>query len=111
MIQHTTSEKTTHILGEKILVKSNFHGTKTPRYYRMVKPNMSALEKYPALISIHAQGSSDYFQANFDGFWKSMPNYGIAIVYPQGTCNSKKDFSSCASRAWNAGNCCGKAKD
>lgn len=80
------------------------------RLYRVHVPaNYSALRPTPLVLSLHGGGGSMDYQAN-DGYYGQITESeqrGHIVVFPNG-------YSRLASgklATWNAGNCCGTARD
>lgn len=76
------------------------------RSYKIYKPTKLELNP-PLVIFLHGGlGNADHSERNYE-FNKLADENGFVMVYPNG--NSLRLFKN--RRTWNAGTCCGKAKD
>jgi polyhydroxybutyrate depolymerase len=101
-------------VGEKITKPGDYlfkieHGA-LPRYYRIHVPaNYDPATPAPLLVSMHGGGGNMEYQAD-DGYYgqiSSSEREGFIAVFPNGT----SQFKSGKFATWNAGNCCGSARD
>lgn len=82
------------------------HGGLT-RHYIVHVPARRAREAAPVLVALHGGGGNMEYQANNYGLIEKSEQAGFVAVFP----NGYSRFPSGKFATWNAGKCCGQARD
>jgi polyhydroxybutyrate depolymerase len=85
------------------------HGGLLRRYRVHVPPSYSAAKPMPMVFSLHGGGGNMNYQAddNYYGQVTKADQAGYVAVFP----NGYSRFKGGQLATWNAGNCCGQARD